>query len=323
MPGTETQPDSAQAVRQRLLVVDDDPRVAALLSDWMDRDRYEVLTAPDGIAGVASAREHLPDLILLDLEMPGMDGIAAARELKQDPSTNAIPVVLLTACRDTDAKVQAFRAGADDYVTKPFECEEIDARIELMLNRRRYLSSLESKVENLSATRQHLEQLLMVDEKTGLFNFREFERRLRQEWERSTRYEVPLSLVFLDIDRFKSVNDTLGHPAGDEILREFATLVAGGARANDVAARYGGEEFSVILPHTESDMAVRVAERIRKAVADFTFLMSERPTRITVSAGVATFPADGITSVDALVRAADTALYAAKDGGRNRVVQAR
>ena len=322
MPGTETQPDNARAVRQRLLVVDDDPRVADLLAGWMDRDRYEILSASDGVAGVATAREHQPDLILLDLEMPGMDGIAAARALKSDPSTNAIPVVLLTACRDTDAKVQAFKAGADDYVTKPFECEEIDARIELMLNRRRYLHSLESKVEDLSATTQHLEQLLMVDEKTGLYNFREFQRKLNQEWERSTRYDVPLSLVFLDIDRFKSVNDTLGHPAGDEILREFATLVAGGARANDVAARYGGEEFSVILPHTESDMAVRVAERIRKAVADFTFLQSEKPTRITVSAGVATYPGEGITSVDALVRAADTALYAAKDGGRNRVVQA-
>ena len=127
--------------------------------------------------------------------------------------------------------------------------------------------------------------------------------------------------MFLDIDDFKQLNDTLGHPAGDRVLAEFATLVAGGARANDFAARYGGEEFSIILPHTEAVMAERVAERIRRAVAEFVFDEDETPTRITVSAGVATFPSTtDIDSVDGLLRAADVALYRAKDAGRDCVM---
>jgi diguanylate cyclase (GGDEF)-like protein len=132
---------------------------------------------------------------------------------------------------------------------------------------------------------------------------------------------VPLSLVFFDLDHFKQINDTLGHPAGDRILEEFAVLATGGARANDIAARYGGEEFAVILPHTELSMALRVAERIRQAVDTFTFNADESPTHVTVSGGVATFPGgEGIDSMDALVRAADAALYRAKDQGRNTIV---
>jgi diguanylate cyclase (GGDEF)-like protein len=164
----------------------------------------------------------------------------------------------------------------------------------------------------------------MVDEKTGLYNFREFQRRLREEWQRAERYTVPLSVVFFDLDHFKRVNDTLGHQAGDRVLKEFAMLATGGARANDIAARYGGEEFAVILPHTDGEMAVRVAERIRRAVAEFEFDAGESPTRITVSAGVATLTAKReVSSVDDLVRAADAALYEAKELGRNRVVVAR
>jgi diguanylate cyclase (GGDEF)-like protein len=197
------------------------------------------------------------------------------------------------------------------------------ARIAAMLRRRGALLGLESTIRELSDANRQLEQLLMLDEKTGLYNFREFRRRLREEWARALRYENPLSLVFLDIDDFKAVNDGLGHQAGDRVLAEFATLVAGGARANDVAARYGGEEFSIILPHTDGRMALRVAERIRRAVSEFEFLAQDRPIHITVSAGVATYPSTrGVRSVDDLVRAADTALYRAKDEGKNCVVQA-
>ncbi len=307
-----------------ILVVDDDPQTAGLLRRWFDASRYTIHEAADGAEGVEAAVELQPDLILMDLKMPGLDGISAARTLKSRRETEAIPVVLLTACRDTEAKVEAFGAGADDYVVKPFEFGEIDARVRVLLDRSRHLRSLESRIRNLADSNRNLEQLLMVDEKTGLYNFREFQRRLRAEWERSTRYAVPLSVVFLDLDRFKQLNDTLGHQAGDRVLQEFATLVTGGARANDIAARYGGEEFAVILPHTDAEMALRVAQRIRRAVAEFQFLEDESPTRVTVSAGVATYPSDPrIDSVDALIRAADEALYKAKDAGRNRVIQSR
>jgi len=254
-----------------------------------------------------------------------VDGAApagVARRLKGDPQTRTIPLILLTACRDVESKVEAFAAGADDYITKPFEFAEVDARIRAMLRTRDRLVTLELTVRDLTSTNEQLEQLLMVDDKTGLYNFREFQRRLREEWQRSERYSVPLSLVFFDLDNFKRLNDTLGHQAGDRALQEFATLVAGGARANDIAARYGGEEFAVILPHTDAKMAVRVAERIRRATQEFVFLADETPTRVTVSAGVATYPSiEDVDSVDGLIRAADIALYRAKDHGRDRVVQ--
>ena len=304
----------------RLLVVDDDPQTGEVLRSWFASQGTEVLVAADAATGVAQAIEFQPDVILMDLNMPGEDGITASRRIKGHPATGAIPVILLTAVRDLDSKVEAFRAGADDYITKPFDCEEIAARIGLLLQRRSYLVSLESRIQDLQHSNEQLEELLMIDEKTGLYNFREFQRRLKAEWERATRYDVPLSLIFLDLDRFKQVNDTLGHQAGDELLREFGMLVAGGARANDIAARYGGEEFAVVLPHTDPEMAERVAERILNAVREFVFLETSRPTRVTVSGGVATFPSDAaIDSIESLIRAADMALYAAKEGGRDRV----
>ena len=304
----------------RLLVVDDDPATAQLIRQWF-ADSMDVLDAVDGKQGLKRAFESRPDLLLLDLRMPGLDGIAVAQQLKSDSRTRAIPIVVLSACRDAESKVEAFSAGADDYMTKPFEVQEIDARVRSMLRKREALINMEHAVRDLTSTNERLEQLLMVDEKTGLYNFREFQRKLKAEWSRAERYGMPLSLVFFDLDHLKQINDTLGHPTGDKILGEFAVLATGGARANDIAARYGGEEFAVILPHTELDMALRVAERIRRAVDCFTFNANDSPAHVTVSGGVATYPGgEGIDSMDALVRAADAALYRAKDGGRNKVV---
>jgi len=315
MPETET--------KQRILVIDDDPEPARLLASWFATEPFDVVAASGGEEGLRLAQAGGADLVLLDLRMPDLDGLTVARRLRELGPMRNVPIVLLTACRDVEVKVEAFAVGADDYLVKPFDCLEIDARIRALLRRRGYLKGLESEVEHLSTTKDRLENLLMVDDKTGLYNFREFRRRLHDEWERAQRYGGPLSVVFLDLDHFKRVNDTLGHQAGDVVLREFATLVAGGARANDVAARYGGEEFALVLPHTDGPMAERVAERIRAAVAAFDFVADEAPTRATVSAGVATYPAPSgaIQSLDDLVREADRALYRAKDAGRNRVIR--
>jgi diguanylate cyclase (GGDEF)-like protein len=309
-------------VEHRILVVDDDPGTVTLVRNWYRGKPFEILEARDGREGLRLAKRREPDVILLDLKMPGPDGITIAQKLKGDAATAAIPIILLTACKDVEAKVSAFRAGVEDYVTKPFALAEMELRIEGLLRRRMALDGLTNRVASLTASKQKLEQALMVDEKTGLYNFREFQRRLLDEWQRAARYGTVLSLVFFDLDHFKQINDRLGHQAGDRVLREFATLVAGGARTNDVAARYGGEEFAVILPHTDGAMAVRVAERICRAVREAVFLEDESPQRITVSAGVATFPSGPqVDSVDALIRAADVALYRAKDAGRDRVVR--
>jgi diguanylate cyclase (GGDEF)-like protein len=310
-------------VQYRILVIDDKPDTGQFARSWFDSDTYEILDARNGKTGLAMIDSKPPDLILLDLHMPGMDGIAVAKRLKQNTRTQSIPIIVLTANRNLDAKVSAFDIGAEDFITKPFEIEEVAARIERLLKKQTLLHKLEVKVKDLTNHNEQLEDLLMLDEKTGLYNFREFQKRLTQEWARASRYHVPLSLVFFDLDHFKLVNDRLGHQAGDEALRQFATLVTGGARANDVAARYGGEEFAAILPHTTGDMAMRVANRIRRAVESFVFLDDETHLRLTVSAGVSTYPSSPeIDSVDALVRAADAALYRAKDKGRNCVIEA-
>jgi two-component system cell cycle response regulator len=305
----------------RILVVDDDPQTAELVKSWYRGKPFDILTAGDGEEGLKRAASERPDLLLLDVTMPRMDGLEVARRLKANPATRSIPLLLLSARRDTPDKVEGFRAGADDYVVKPFAFEEVDARIRTMLRRRELFATLESTVEELQVSNRELEGLLVIDEKTGLFNYREFARRLREEWLRALRYETPLSVIMLDLDRFKAINDRYGHPAGDRVLREFAMLVAGGARGTDVAARFGGEEFVVILPHTGGPLAVRVAERIRAAVHDFTFLEPDERLKVTVSAGIATWPSSpSIDSGEALVAAADRALLKAKSKGRNRVV---
>jgi len=308
---------------RRILVIDDEPASAELARDWYAARSVEIIACNRGEQGLEIARGGDIDVILLDLRMPGMNGIEVAQSLRADSRTRTIPIILLTACRDVESKVEAFRVGADDYVIKPFAVEELNARIDTILSKRECLVGLESQVEDLESSNHQLEQLLMVDEKTGLYNFREFQRRLREEWQRAERYSVPLSVVFFDLDHFKRVNDTLGHQAGDRVLKEFAMLATGGARANDIAARYGGEEFAIILPHTDGIMATRVAERIRRAVQEFVFDEAESPIRITVSAGVATLTSKReVATVDDLVRAADAALYEAKDQGRNRVIVA-
>ncbi len=306
--------------KRKILVIDDDPETSRLLRSWFDENEISIQAALNGLDGIRAAQEQEPDIILLDLRMPGMDGLAVAEQLKADPRTTIIPVILLTACRSVEQKVQAFSVGADDYVTKPFDFGEIGARIESLIKRRDVYCRMHSTIDDLKLENVELERMLTLDEKTGLFNFREFRRKLREEWMRSERYGAPISLVIFDLDNFKKVNDTYGHRAGDIALQEFSTLLAGGARSTDMVARYGGEEFAMILPHTDTQMAIRVADRIRAAAEQFVFMTDEHPARITVSGGVATYPTSRLVdSVDTLVEYADRALYMAKGTTKNVV----
>lgn len=304
----------------RLLVVDDQPDTVRVFRDFYRNTPIEVLDADGGRAGLEAFFSLEPDLVVLDLVMPDLDGLEVCRRIREHAESQAIPIVLLTATKEWEAKVEAFAAGADDYVTKPFSCEELDARLQTLLRKRHVYRGLLSQLHEESAKNQILSELLLIDEKTGLPNYRQFRRRLEEEFVRAERYGNVLSLVMMDLDDFKRINDRLGHLAGDRLLFEFAALVRGGARQSDLPARFGGEEFAIILPQTGGAMATLVAERVRAAVEEENFLEDEAPTKLTVSAGVATYPAPGIARVEDLLRAADRALYRAKGQGKNRVV---
>jgi two-component system chemotaxis family response regulator WspR len=305
---------------RRILVVDDDQDALGLLGRLSSECGHELLTAGDGNTALELVQEERPDLVLLDLVMPGRDGIEVTRTLKQDSALRSIPVVILSARHAPSDKVAAFAAGADDYVTKPFSLDEIDARIKSNLRKRDLYLVLEQANRRLREANTRLSELAVTDEKTTLPNYRAFRRRLEDELKRADRYGTALSLAMIDLDDFKSLNDTFGHTVGDQALRSVAQVLKSAARETDYVARYGGEEFAVLLPHTGPTEAMRVAQRVRQSVSNGNG-EADPGYRITLSVGIATYPNDPrVHEPDQLVAAADRALYAAKSGGKDRVV---
>ncbi len=307
--------------KHKILIIDDERDPIDLLTQWFPEDKFDVLSAPDGKKGLKEVEDQHPDIILLDIMMPGMDGFEVAKKLKKSKSYKNIPIIMLTAKHDTQSKVRGFTIGVDDYVTKPFNFEEVDARIKAMIKKRALYLELERKNLQLEQTNIKLEDMTITDEKTSLFNYRYFKTKLQEEFKRAKRYETPLSLIMVDLDDFKEINDCLGHQKGDNVLRELAEILHSNARETDFASRYGGEEFSIILPNTDSYMAKQVAERIRQAVSAHQFLKEEKPTTMTISAGISTYPDQQgeIINDNDLIKAADAALYKAKDQGKNRI----
>jgi diguanylate cyclase (GGDEF)-like protein len=290
-----------------VLAIDDAPDIHELLEVRLAPEGLVLYRALDATEGLAKARELRPDLILLDLYLPGTDGFDLCRMLKDDPATAQIPVIFLTAATDVVAKVQGFELGAVDYVQKPFVPEELRARVR---------AALRSKQD-----RDVLSARAQVDGLTGVWNRSYFDHRLQEAIAATRRYGRPVSLVMLDVDHFKQTNDTFGHPFGDLVLQAVGELLQTTLRATDVPCRFGGEEFALILPETEEQPATQTAERIRIRVAELVFRPKDVPVRITASLGVAcstSFDPDRL-SPTAMVEAADGALYRAKHEGRNRV----
>jgi diguanylate cyclase (GGDEF)-like protein len=298
--------------------------------------------AHDGAQALSALREHRPDLILMDVEMPGLNGVEVCRIVKANSGEGGfgfIPVILMTA-RQAAGKVEGLELGADDYLVKPFDMLELSARVKSMLRlkalqdelleKNRELDSknreLDRANKELAQRREELLALSRTDALTGLFNRRYFEERLHEEFTRSRRYGAPLSLVMLDIDHFKRVNDTFGHPFGDEVLRGVARTARARLREVDLLARYGGEELCALLPETTPADALRVCERVREAIEALQWEHratdgSVHPVRCTASVGLASVPSATLGSAEELMRAADDSLYAAKGAGRNRVNQ--
>jgi two-component system chemotaxis family response regulator WspR len=314
--------DTLRENQPRILVADDDPDALGLLGRLTAEAGHHLITAQDGTTALARARESHPDLVLLDLVMPGLNGIEVTRALKEDPKLSTIPVVILSARQSPADKIAAFEAGADDYVTKPFSLDEIDARIKANLRKRELYLGLEAANRRLREVNLRLNELVLTDEKTGLANYRAFQRRLQDELRRADRYGMALSLAMLDLDDFKVLNDRFGHATGDQVLHSVARILGSTARATDFVARYGGEEFVMLLPHTGPTEALRVAQRVRQAVAHGHHVEAMDPGhKLTLSVGIATYPNDPtVQEPEDLVRAADRALYAAKEAGKDRCV---
>ncbi len=292
----------------KILVVDDGIDNVKLLSYELSDHDYEVITALDGPTALALARLTLPDVILLDVMMPGMDGIEVCRRLKTDPVLKSIPVVIVSALEREDDVVLGLDAGAQDYITKPFNTRILLARVR---------SAARAKADHdmiVELNRQLAEQAT-VDSLTGAKNRAYLRDAMTQAMSLSQRRDLPLSLVMLDVDQFKAYNDEFGHPAGDEVLRTVVKLLTQSLRAHDVIARYGGEEFVVLLPATDHDCSRTVAERLRAGLAEFTW--PRRP--ITASLGIATTETGNAEPLTLLDRA-DQALYHAKRAGRDRVI---
>jgi two-component system cell cycle response regulator len=307
--------------RYRILVVDDHEDNIELLRARLEARGYEVFGANDGQAALDQVERVRPDLILLDVMMPRMDGMEVVRRLKSNKNLPFIPVIMQTALDSTENKVEGLDAGADDYITKPINFAELEARVNSLLRIKALQTDLAAREQELSELNDKLRQISLTDGLTQVENRRSLEERLHDMWQHSVRLHEPIALVMCDIDKFKSVNDNYGHQAGDSVLKEFAQLLKGEAREIDRVGRYGGEEFLLILPGTVLDAAVTFAERLRDKVEHHTFTYTGGTLCRTMSCGVAASPHPRVKDQEALLKACDDALYVAKETGRNRVVR--
>lgn len=307
---------------RRILVVDDHPDNIMVLRARLEARGYLVESAEDGQEALEKIYASPPDLVLLDVMMPKIDGMEVARRVKSDRSLPFIPVIMQTALDSTESMVQGLDAGADDYISKPINFKELEARVKSLLRIQALQKELEERERQLSEANDQLLTMSRTDALTGLDNRRHLGERLHEMWEHSQRLHGPLALVMCDIDHFKRVNDEHGHQAGDAVLQQFAALLKAEAREIDRVGRYGGEEFVLILPGTVLDAAVTFADRLRAAVEAHTFTFGDGETlHRTMSCGVAAWPHPRIDDQEALIRAADEALYVAKETGRNRVIR--
>lgn len=296
-----------------VMIADDSFVVRCVVQDGLEAEGYQVVQAEDGTAALEQCRLSPPDVILLDIIMPGLDGYQVLAELKADPELSHIPVVFLTGQTDMADVVAGLRAGAHDYLKKPFAPEELLARVGVAI----HVKQLQDQLRERNAALDHVSR---TDALTGLYNRRHLDEELTIRHAHARRHEEPLSLLLLDIDFFKHVNDTYGHLVGDVVLRGFADRLRTQLRTDDIAGRWGGEEFLVILPHTDLAGALELAERVRATIAVTPFTADKAEIAVTVSGGCCGGPGE---SMEELLRRVDTGLYQAKASGRNQMAAAQ
>lgn len=302
-----------------ILIIDDSDTVREQIIQTLMRvtslfDHY--YEAADGIEGFKQVMAQKVSLIVCDLEMPRMDGFKFLGMMQAREELRDIPVIMLTGREDRELKIKGLEQGACDYVTKPFDAGELIARVRVQLK-------IRTLQDDLKKSNEMLKELSNTDPLTQLYNRRYMMTALEREIQRSQRKGSPLSIVMMDIDHFKRINDNFGHQQGDLVLTTIATTAKNALRSYDIGARYGGEEFVLLLPETTHQEAIVVADRIRLQIQQLTYPAPLEKTSITISMGVATYPVPEITTINELIYAADSALYRAKETGRNRVVSSQ
>ena len=295
---------------RRVLVVEDDRITREYVAGLLRGHGMDVTTLESGSPAIDMARGGKVDLVLLDVIMPGVSGVDVCRMIKSVTGNTFIPVILLTAKSDTASRVEGLRIGADDYVCKPFDERELLARVESMLR-------IKHMHDEVAEAKVRLQELAVRDELTGLFNFRYLHTRLHEEFMRAERYREPLACAMIDVDHFKRFNDEFGHEIGDAVIKGVAERLRDALREIDVVARYGGDEFLVILPSTHFSGALTVADRCWRSVGERPFAIGGAELEVTVTVGVPLYPSRDVGSKDELLRAADAALYQAKEDGRD------
>jgi diguanylate cyclase (GGDEF)-like protein len=298
----------AASKRQKILIVDDVPENIRVLMEAL-KDDYAIVPAVSGATALKiSGETPHPDLILLDIRMPEMDGFEVIKRLKENDNTRYIPVIFVTAISEVTNEAMGFQLGAVDYITKPFHPHIVKARVKTHLE--------------LKRRGDVLEMLSSIDSLTGVPNRRRFDEFLQSEWRRVVRNKTSISLIMIDIDFFKQYNDKYGHAAGDECLKRVAQSLSDSIhRSHDLLARVGGEEFSVVLPETDFTGAAALAEKMRKDVEEINILHEDSAVarHLTISLGVATAVPSTDSASGSLMEDADKALYEAKKSGRNQV----
>lgn len=289
----------------KILVVDDNNLNVRLLTDILEDEGYDVYSCSNGSEVLDMAHRILPEAILLDIMMPGLDGFEVCKLLKRDFEIKDIPVIMVTAKTDSMDVKKALELGAFDYIKKPIDEVEVIARLQSALRFKQH--------------QDKLKQMAMKDGLTNLYNHALLIELFEKELTKQERNGNSISFVMIDIDYFKKVNDTYGHITGDQILRKLSDLLINSIRSCDIVGRYGGEEFGIVLPEANFDAALHICQRIRKNVEDYEFNVDGKSIKITVSLGMYfKSPEDTISSSE-MIRKSDEALYRAKANGRNRV----
>jgi two-component system, cell cycle response regulator len=288
-----------------VLIIEDHPDQRDLLAIVLQREGYKVVTAANGLEALEKLGQDKVHIALSDIMMPKMDGFELINKIRSNSALHHIYIILITARIQEGDRVRGLDLGADDYITKPFSFSELLARVRVGSRVVQY--------------QQHLEYQTQIDSLTGLFNRRAFEKKISEEFERSKRYGHPLSVVILDIDNFKKINDTYGHHGGDAALVKISEILRDRSRRSDFPSRFGGEEFVLVLPETDQENAIQVAKKFHDEIKSCSFGTADKPFLLTVSMGLTSTANKEYSDWREMVADADCALYQAKNTGKDRI----